>query len=423
MKILKVLMAIALVTGLIVGVVPALASSIGGETPKCGQVGEGEEASACGEVIDGEEALACGEVVEGNEASACGQVVEGGEELCEEGTPCWEDLENSAEEMLEYISKESFTEDARSIGCGCRHSLFTGLVTNMITGEGGAIDRLTVLNRYARQVTFKVVPDTQFYYDESAVKEVKVGSLITVVHNPWAVSCPSNNGCDDTVRCTSSSFEACPSADVASENVCVDPGEVPILRWTTAAAVLVHGPRPWLINGAVSDIDLAGSILTVTLNGEDTQVKVNNDTTFVLLPGLLRMATMESLEEDDGNEMCGPNRPELSDIQIGAKVAVYAPYVNDEGMRVGKIVVVFPWTPLETISGTISLIDEDQKTITLTGLENDTLDNYCGLAFSYTDSTVIVLRGSLSVEVGDYATAQCWSDDDGNLTAVKITIR
>ncbi|MDY6835242.1 MAG: hypothetical protein SVY53_10630, partial [Chloroflexota bacterium] len=331
--------------------------------------------------------------------------------------------ENSAEEMLDRIANESCAEDYRDIACSSNRNLFTGLVTNMIADECGSITRLTVLNQYAHQATFQVLPDTKFYYEDTAAEEVKIGSLITVVHNPCNVSCPSYNGCDDTVKCRRSSGEMCPSADDASENMCVPPREVPLQRWTIAKAVLVHGYRPWLINGAISDVDMAGNIITITFGEEDTQVKIVNDTTFVFLPGLLRMAMMESLEEDEGNKICRTNRPELSDVQIGSKVVAYAPHVKDEGIRVAKIVVVFPCTPLERITGTISAIDEDQKVITVQIDSNDSSDCGCELSFGYTDSTVIVLRGSLGVEMGDNATAWCRSDKEGGLTAVRIAIQ
>jgi hypothetical protein len=70
----------------------------------------------------------------------------------------------------------------------------------------------------------------------------------------------------------------------------------------------------------------------------------------------------------------------------------------------------------ERLNGTIASISEETKTITLTTEEGNEV------TFEYTSNTTFVLRGVTTVEAGQTATAWCWEDNEGNLTAKIVRI-
>lgn len=70
----------------------------------------------------------------------------------------------------------------------------------------------------------------------------------------------------------------------------------------------------------------------------------------------------------------------------------------------------------ENITGTIVDIDKDAGTITLKTADNTEV------TVEYTSKTNFILQGVSAVEAGQTATASCWSDADGNLTAKIVRV-
>lgn len=70
----------------------------------------------------------------------------------------------------------------------------------------------------------------------------------------------------------------------------------------------------------------------------------------------------------------------------------------------------------ENITGTIVSISRDAGTITLKTADNTEV------TVEYTSKTSFILQGVSAVEAGQTATASCWSDADGNLTAKIVRV-
>ncbi len=68
------------------------------------------------------------------------------------------------------------------------------------------------------------------------------------------------------------------------------------------------------------------------------------------------------------------------------------------------------------ITGTIVSISRDAGTITLKTADNTEV------TVEYTSKTNFILQGVSAVEAGQTATASCWSDADGNLTAKIVRV-
>ncbi|MBL7119145.1 MAG: hypothetical protein ISS53_00510 [Dehalococcoidia bacterium] len=83
-----------------------------------------------------------------------------------------------------------------------------------------------------------------------------------------------------------------------------------------------------------------------------------------------------------------------------------------------------PWTEQsrlgeifdEQVSGTIASVSEDEVTITVA------TEDGSEVAFQYTSNTRFVLEGVTAVAAGQTATALCWEDAEGDLTAKVVKV-
>ena len=70
----------------------------------------------------------------------------------------------------------------------------------------------------------------------------------------------------------------------------------------------------------------------------------------------------------------------------------------------------------QRLDGTITSVSEETSTIVLdVGEESE-------VSFQYTSNTKFILQGVIAIEEGQTATAWCWEDDEGNLTAKIVRI-
>ena len=70
----------------------------------------------------------------------------------------------------------------------------------------------------------------------------------------------------------------------------------------------------------------------------------------------------------------------------------------------------------EQVSGTITSVSEDEVTITVA------TEDGSEVAFQYTSNTRFVLEGVTAVAAGQTATALCWEDAEGDLTAKVVKV-
>ncbi len=361
MKLLKISVIVVLVLGLVAGIVPTLAASQGNDS---------ETANLATGANITDDSLLYGEEYE--DLPGTTDILEG---------------------MLEYESVDGITELSAEPILISRFVLHTGVVTNVIKDDGGRIIRLTILDRRAKLLTFRIITKTRFYYEEGIPQVVEEGSLVTIVCRPILVAEPQPLEQAAELQATS------------------------LPRWRIALAVVVHAPRPSIVYGTVSGINLENKTLNIETKEENVTVKVNNDTKYIFLP-----RPWNVLLEDDAYQLEPDAKiPGLEDIVVGDRVVVFAPK-EEGGIRLARIVVVLPRPHLELISGIITAISEDNHTITLNITEDDPVSSE-NITFRYTSDTVFVLRGFIKVEVGQSASAWCEKNTAGDLIARLVWVK
>jgi hypothetical protein len=375
---LKILLAIVLVAGLVAGITPVLAAT-------------GSSNSGSANIADVEDILYEEDMEGWPDASdipeACLEALPG--EL--DAEPMLDDLDEATTEF--YCG---WTEGHREEGCHHRIPrvvLRSGVVTQIEENEDGDITHITILNRHAALLTFRILDSTIFYYEEGLSQELDEGDLVTVVRRPWRRIAQYEAEC------------------------------LPQPRWPAASAVVVHAPRECIIYGDVTGIDLEEEIISINSTQGDVKVRVNDDTRYIFLPRPNRILVADC-DQANAEVDCIVNPPELGDILEGDRVVVYAPRVDDDGTRLAKVVVVLPRADLERVCGQVTNINEETHTITVNSCVDEAADQVdCEATFSYNELTVFVLHGKLSLEVGDQVTAWCFEDASGDLTAKRVVVR
>lgn len=374
----KILLAVVLVAGLLAGIAPVLATT-------------GCSDSGAANIADAQDILYEEEMEGWPDASDI-------PEDCLEALPC----EVEAEPLIDDLAEEAtefycgWTEGHREEGCHhhiARAILRSGVVTHIEENDDGDMTHITILNRHAVLHTFRILDSTTFYYEEGLPEELNEGDLATVVRRPWWRIAQCEAEC------------------------------LPMPRWPAASAVVVHAPRECIIYGDVTSIDLEEEIISIDSTQGDMRVRVNDETRYIFLPRPNRILA-DDCDKADTDAECAVRLPELEDILEGDRVVVYAPQVDDDGVRLARVVVVLPRGDFARFCGEITDINEDAQTITVNSCVDEATDQAdCEATFSYNELTVFVLHGKLSLEVGDQVTAWCFEDASGDLTAKRVVVR
>ena len=121
---------------------------------------------------------------------------------------------------------------------------------------------------------------------------------------------------------------------------------------------------------------------------------------------------LEVCEEMGVGRLLSPFGEEATfdDIEVGSWVVVWA--VADGDNLLAKRVVITEPTTYHHLVGTISAIDTDGKTITITS------DDGKSIELSYDEETCFILRGSISLEVGDSVRAVY--DGEGTVKVIVV---
>ena len=319
--------------------------------------------------------------------------------------------------------------------------LSTGVITD-IEQENGNITSIELVNLQCEQVGFQIANSTRFYYEEGIPQDPRLneGDLVTVVCRPWlCIHEYSPQALDSSGKRPLQMIRE--KLAEAWEAKCVpEPAPTP----SVASMVIVHAPRPSIIWGKVTGIDLGEKTLEIASTQGDVKVRVNSCTRYVFLPRPCPRPIICPLPAEgdccqDVTEVPSETdcikRPGLENILVGDKVIVYAPTVGDDGIRIAHTIVVLPRPALQKIQGRI--VEITDESITLCTCADDTSDTDCScnadstsetdcschIAFKYNTSTIFTIYGKPEAEVGDQATAWCYEDPDGNLVARRVTIR
>ena len=182
---------------------------------------------------------------------------------------------------------------------------------------------------------------------------------------------------------------------------------VPALATPGSASPPANDTPPKVLAGKVISLDEGETPFVIQSRGQEFTISVNGDTQYFKVPAPQKGIT--TAQNRRGLRQQARGKPEsvrqlprfreeatLDDITIGARVVIWL--VPEEDNPVAKLVLIIkPITP-KTVTGTISGISSEDKTITIVPA-----DGSDDITLNYNERTRFILRGTTALEEGQSA--------------------